>query len=295
MKRFGVCLSVFVMALFFLSISALAETPNRLEITSATVDLESGTIDIYGLNFGDDPEVWLENNESPLEVETSSDTQIYIAFLPGDIQPGTYRLMVARQGFESSHPEKADSLDVTIGTVGPKGEQGLPGVCDCPITQEQLDELTARLEYLENNAILSRFTDMGDGTIRDNDTGLIWLKNANCFGSKSWQDAMDAAEGLADGTCGLTDESEAGDWRLPTTEEWKAFMSPLYDNPALVNTGGIAQWKEGDAFTGVQSQYHWSSTEYNSYVAWRVSMYNGQVGNSNKGYRYYVWPVRSDN
>jgi len=122
-------LSVFVLSLFVLSISALAKTPNKLEITNATVNMENDTIDtidIYGLNFGDDPEVWLPDNESPLVVQSSTDTQI-TASLPGNIQPGTYRLMVAMQGFDPSHPEKADSLDVTIGTVGPKGDQGIQG------------------------------------------------------------------------------------------------------------------------------------------------------------------------
>ena len=31
-----------------------------------------------------------------------------------------------------------------------------------------------------------RFTDNGDGTVRDNLIGLIWLKNANCFGVRNW-------------------------------------------------------------------------------------------------------------
>ena len=29
-----------------------------------------------------------------------------------------------------------------------------------------------------------RFTDNGNGTVTDNLTGLIWLKNANCFGKE---------------------------------------------------------------------------------------------------------------
>ena len=31
-----------------------------------------------------------------------------------------------------------------------------------------------------------RFTDKGDGTVTDNLTGLIWLKDANCFGGRTW-------------------------------------------------------------------------------------------------------------
>jgi hypothetical protein len=38
------------------------------------------------------------------------------------------------------------------------------GICDCPITQEQFDELTAVMDYIKDN--LYRFRDMGDGTIQ---------------------------------------------------------------------------------------------------------------------------------
>lgn len=281
MKRFTVYLSV-LLSLFLLSASALAKTPNRLVITNAIVDLGNDKIDIYGLNFGDDPEVWLSNNESPLVLQSSTDTLITASLL-GDIQPGTYRLMVVSQGFDFSHPEKADSLDVTIGA---------DGICDCPITREQLDELYDRIEYLE--FVTFRFADMGDGTIRDNKSGLIWLKNANCFSSINWSNAMDAAASLAAGQCGLADGSAAGDWRLPTSEEWMAFMSTVYNNPALVNRLGDAQWSKGDAFTGVQSYYYWSSTE-SGLNAMTADMSSGNSSTSPKTLDSAVWPVRSDN
>lgn len=35
-----------------------------------------------------------------------------------------------------------------------------------------------------------RFTDNGNGTVTDNLTGLIWLKDANCFGKRFWADAL---------------------------------------------------------------------------------------------------------
>ena len=44
---------------------------------------------------------------------------------------------------------------------------------------------------------------------------------------------------FADGHCGLTDGSEAGDCRLPTKAEWEAFMSKVYDNPSLVGRRGV--------------------------------------------------------
>jgi hypothetical protein len=62
-----------------------------------------------------------------------------------------------------------------------------------------------------------RFRDNEDGTVTDNLTGLIWLKNANCFGSRTWNEAITDCNVLANGQCGLTDGSGGGDWRLPNT------------------------------------------------------------------------------
>ena len=44
---------------------------------------------------------------------------------------------------------------------------------DWPITQEQSDALHERIEKLEQIDFANRFTDMGNGTIQDNDSGLI--------------------------------------------------------------------------------------------------------------------------
>ena len=43
-----------------------------------------------------------------------------------------------------------------------------------------------------------RFTDNGNGTVTDNLTGLIWLKNANCGGAKDWATALTFANSLYD-------------------------------------------------------------------------------------------------
>ena len=143
----------------------------------------------------------------------------------------------------------------------------------------------------------NRFVDLGNGTVRDTSTGLIWLKNTNCFGTKAWQDAMDTAASLADGQCGLTDGSVAGDWRLPTGEEWGALLDTNYHSPALSNAAGTGQWSEGDAFINVQSSYYWSSTtsEAHTDYAWYAFMQSGQVRIRTKTYSLYVWPVRGGN
>ena len=56
-----------------------------------------------------------------------------------------------------------------------------------------------------------RFTDLGNGTVRDNETELIWLKNANCFRWKNFDKAMELVDELRSGQCGLSDGSIAGD------------------------------------------------------------------------------------
>ena len=56
-------------------------------------------------------------------------------------------------------------------------------------------------------------TDNGDGTVTF--SGRIWLKDANCFGAMSFEDARRAVDNLASGNCGLNDKSAAGDWQLP--------------------------------------------------------------------------------
>jgi len=140
-----------------------------------------------------------------------------------------------------------------------------------------------------------RFTDNGDGTVTDNLTGLIWLKNANCFGQKNWAAAVwDCYVLLADGQCGLTDGSIAGDWRIPNVRELHSLIHYGVYGPALCNTAGSGKWTEGDPFTGVQPDFYWSSSTYAGYTnyAWFVDVCTGYVSHDGKASSYYVWPVR---
>jgi len=146
-----------------------------------------------------------------------------------------------------------------------------------------------------------RFTDNGDGTITDNLTRLIWLKDANCFGQRTWNNALSDCNGLADGEdCGtggsflLSDGSNAGDWRLPNIREFPSLIGSSFFNPALPNTEGTDQWIEGDPFTNVQSFYYWSSTTFDNSLdhAWYTDMLYGIVLDNQKSNGYYVWPVR---
>ena len=134
-----------------------------------------------------------------------------------------------------------------------------------------------------------RFTDNGNGTVKDNLTGLIWLKDANCFSRRTWAQALSDANSLANGSCGLTDGSSAGNWRLPNRKELRSLINYSQANSAA--------WLNlpAQGFSNVQADYYWSSSTYafNPASAWSVHMYDGGVGGDGKTSSYYVWPVRA--
>ncbi|MEM2991359.1 MAG: DUF1566 domain-containing protein [Halobacteria archaeon] len=144
-----------------------------------------------------------------------------------------------------------------------------------------------------------RFTDNGNGTVTDNLTGLIWLKDANCIQSKyssfdkegyadgkvSWQRALDFIVGINNGMypncgAGLTD------WRLPNRKElWSL-------------TGSNLSYTFTNASFNVSHNYWTSSTNArftDGSVAWVINMGTGEIKYYVKSNYYdagYVWPVR---
>src|SRR5262249_5911841 len=110
-----------------------------------------------------------------------------------------------------------------------------------------------------------RFTDNRDGTVMDNLTGLIWLKNADHFGEVTWEQALVHARNLASGSSGLTDGSIPGQWRLPNIRE-------LF---SLIDYGSAAPIvPAGHPFTGVKSAIYWTSTTLTAVptLAWMMTL-----------------------
>jgi len=135
-----------------------------------------------------------------------------------------------------------------------------------------------------------RFTDNLDGTVTDNLTGLIWLQDANCdfFGALTWRNALNAVNALADGTCGLTDGSGPGDWRLPNKKELLSLIDDGQYNPALPT---------GHPFLRVGPSPYWSSTTRVGITdtAWTVVLLGGEANARAKNTVGKVWPVRKGN
>jgi hypothetical protein len=148
----------------------------------------------------------------------------------------------------------------------------------------------------------TRFTDNGDGTVTDKLTGLIWLKDANCTdtvggidksietptGTLIWGNAIIWSNNLADGNCGLTDGSSAGDWRLPNIKEIFSLIDYGTSLPAL----------PANPFTNVKGDVldkeYWSSTlqDPTPNHMWSVRISFGSISSKLVSELYYVWPVR---
>jgi hypothetical protein len=134
-----------------------------------------------------------------------------------------------------------------------------------------------------------RFTANGNGTVTDNLTNLIWMQNAYFFVSgRTWANALIEANGLKSGDAGLTDNSKAGDWRLPNVRELQSLVDYGGYTPSILPAG--------HPFTNVKSGTYWSSTIWAHPTittnAWLVSFTDGNVNYSSKSNLNYVWCVR---
>ncbi|MBF0338468.1 MAG: DUF1566 domain-containing protein [Nitrospirae bacterium] len=150
----------------------------------------------------------------------------------------------------------------------------------------------------------TRFVDNGDQTITDTSTGLMWTKDANFVGWKTWQGALDyvASMNTGAGTYGYID------WRLPTIQELYTLcrkdgsqvgLDKMLSNGKRGYCNGVAvdvaSLLVNAGFTNVPSGGYWSSTTVASdtSLAWFVYMGVGVVGANHRSNLSYVWPVRS--
>lgn len=153
-----------------------------------------------------------------------------------------------------------------------------------------------------------RFIDCGNGTIHDTATGLLWLKNANCFicshalcdasdGQRDWFDANSYAAQLGAPQCGLSDHSQPGDWRLPSRDEWDTVFDAECAEPRLVGKADGCFADPGGAWAdSVQSDLYWSRTTsflaFGAYLRSLGPLISYQTELKTKDL-IHAWPVRS--
>jgi cysteine-rich repeat protein len=100
-------------------------------------------------------------------------------------------------------------------------------------------------------------TDLGNGTVKDNVTGLVWQKALDAS-SYTWQNAKTYCDNLVLAGC--------SDWRLPSRMELLSIVDRTKVNPAI----------DTSKFPGTPGYYFWSSSPVagNASVAWGV-LFNG--------------------
>ncbi|MDH3999099.1 MAG: DUF1566 domain-containing protein, partial [Desulfuromonadales bacterium] len=142
-----------------------------------------------------------------------------------------------------------------------------------------------------------RYVDNSNGTVKDNLTGLVWLKHTSCFGLQTWAEALDSANRLWGGSvlepnlrpsCNLYDGSRAGDWRVPNVNEMAS----------LDNAGAdYFRFSLESKFGYVKAQFtdkYWTSTTdaQDPDEAWSASIISGMVllqqAKTNTGYAWFV-------
>lgn len=96
-----------------------------------------------------------------------------------------------------------------------------------------------------------RFVKNTDGTVDDRLTGIRWT--AKSCGAFRWDDAVSYVAALGHGACGLSDGSQAGDWRVPNILE---LLTLLNWQDAAIHECAIADANG----TACLSSGTWSST-----------------------------------
>ncbi|MDZ4183746.1 MAG: hypothetical protein U1D97_02050 [Desulfuromonadales bacterium] len=139
-----------------------------------------------------------------------------------------------------------------------------------------------------------RFVDCINGTVLDTKTNLLWLQDAECtilnqgtIWGISHAEAETRVGTLTSGVCNLNDNSEQGNWHLPTLDDF-SYIIPQ------------SQWSEGNRFVhvGTTLPYYWTAdpdpeTEFNWFFVDVSGASTEWFGSYFENTATAVWPVRA--
>jgi len=135
------------------------------------------------------------------------------------------------------------------------------------------------------------YTDKSNGTVTDNNTGLMWQKQDdgdvyNWYQASGTYDTTDNP--MSQSVCGSLSLGGHADWRLPSEKELMGIVN--YGIP------GPGPTIETTYFPNTQASYYWSSTPYasNPSSAWNVNFYNGYVLSSQKSNSLYSYEKEAE-
>ena len=159
-----------------------------------------------------------------------------------------------------------------------------------------------------------RWLDRGDGTVRDCNTGKIWLKDADCLPETTWDGIVPSAiASLNAGTdfgCAEYTPGAYIDWEAPAMTDlcglWDGSCTgttcctasqgvvdtTVSGSPKVANGTGDSRWTPGNVFVGVRSNEYWSATDAASGTAWAINLGSGSVHEEFHSFYLHNWAVR---
>ena len=133
----------------------------------------------------------------------------------------------------------------------------------------------------------SRFTDNGNGTITDTQTGLMWLKDANCFGKmETYKGAFEIIGNFNINPKKFSCESYSAsyaDWHVPTLEEIQSLVSASL-------AGSPDTWFKEQGFVNVQVGLYMCNIDPDKNEGWTANLVGGFIPTGTD--LRFIWPVR---
>ena len=154
--------------------------------------------------------------------------------------------------------------------------------------------LPAALLIVSCSAVKPNFVFL-ENTAVDQNTGLVWAKNANMPGRQLiWRGDDNVYEYMKR----LNETNYAGyaDWRVPSKEEMGRLIeyakSMGYDK-AKMDTWPYQKLRQV-GFIDVRDYEYWTSTRQSPTEIWTADLASGKVAPKQEGKPYYLWPIRGN-
>ena len=150
----------------------------------------------------------------------------------------------------------------------------------------------------------TRYQDNGNGTITDNATGLMWVKDPSLCGGpiynsqNKWASALNTPRTMtwADAITNCEALSYAGhtNWRLPNIKELQSIVNYGKTMPAIGESTSESPWVNTQGVTGYDNGCYWSGTNYayDTQYTWFINFTSGNIWMGDKTAGAYVRPVR---
>jgi len=141
------------------------------------------------------------------------------------------------------------------------------------------------------------YTDNGDGTITDNNTGLVWekLSSDGSIHDQNMTYVWDNAFAVHVAALNTANFAGHNDWRLPNVKELQSIVDYQNINPAVSSAFNNGCTPGCTACSCTFNSIYWSSTSYATRAqrAWSLHINFGQVADDSKGNAFFVRAVRA--